>query len=254
METENNNVLYMHTRKTDGGIFYIGIGNKKRTKSKRNRSEHWHNTIKKYDYVISILAENLSWERACELEIKMIAFYGRQKPNPKNLNYGCLINQTDGGDGYSGGFAWNKGITPTDEVKSKISNTLKGKLVGEKNPFYKKTHTEESRKKMSEKQKDKVLSEDHKLKIAVGNTGKIVSDETRKKISVSGKGKKKPTISKAFKGSGNPQSKFNEVDIKNIRFNGLNKIMSVSNIAKKYKVGIVCIYNILKYKTYTEVL
>jgi group I intron endonuclease len=155
-----NNVLYIHTRKTDGVIFYVGIGNKERPKSKRNRNKHWKGIVKKYGYNVQILCENLDWSRACELEKMMIAFYGR---SDKGL--GTLVNQTDGGDGFNGGSAWNKGITPTEEVKQKISNTLVGKMCGDKNPFYKKKHSDESRMKMSESQRNRPpASEETKLK------------------------------------------------------------------------------------------
>lgn len=135
METENNNVLYMHTRKSDGRIFYIGIGSKKRSKSRKGRSDFWYNIVNKHNRNITILAENLSWERACELENKMIAFYGRIMPNPKNKNYGCLCNLTDGGDG-------GKGRIVSDEEKQGMSERVSGDknpmfgANGEKNPMF----------------------------------------------------------------------------------------------------------------------
>jgi len=89
--------LYMHTRKSDGRIFYIGIGDENRPNDKAGRNQYWHNTVNLHDYNVTILAENLSWERACDLEIKMIAFYGR-----KDLKHGCLVNMTDGGQGAKG--------------------------------------------------------------------------------------------------------------------------------------------------------
>lgn len=44
-----------------------------------------------------------------------------------------------------------KGITTSNEVKQKISKANKGRLAGKNNPMYGNTHTEESRKKISEK-------------------------------------------------------------------------------------------------------
>ena len=112
--------LYIHTRENDGGIFYVGIGNKKRPYTKDSRSKHWHNIVKKHGYNVTIMVENLTWSEACELEVKMIAFYGRIKPYRKNPNYGCLINKTDGGDGA-------KGNVPSKETRQKLSKALKGK-------------------------------------------------------------------------------------------------------------------------------
>lgn len=63
-------------------------------------------------------------------------------------------------------------------------------LFGEDNPFYGKTHSMESRKKMSKFHKGKKLSEEHKQKISKVTKGennprygKPVSEETREKIS-----------------------------------------------------------------------
>ena len=162
METKDT-CLYIHTRKDDGGIFYVGIGDKKRPYTTKNRNRHWYNVVKKHDYDIIILKTGMSWEEACNLEIKMIAFYGRIKPSKNNLNYGCLVNQTDGGNGAKGAV-WSdeakkkrselnikngnrrpsrKGMVWTDESKKKIS--------GGNNPMFGKTHTEETKKKMTGK-------------------------------------------------------------------------------------------------------
>ena len=81
--------LYMHTRKSDGRIFYIGIGDKDRPYEKSGRNVHWRNTVKTHDYDVTILADCLTWARACELEILMIAFYGR-----RDKVGGTLVNKT----------------------------------------------------------------------------------------------------------------------------------------------------------------
>ena len=121
MKTEEKNTcLYMHTRKTDGRIFYIGIGSKKRSKSKSRRNKHWRNTVNKYGYNITILLDGLTWKKACNLEIKMIAFYGR-----KDKVGGCLVNKTDGGEGA-------KGIVISEETKEKMSE----RMIGENNPNF----------------------------------------------------------------------------------------------------------------------
>ena len=84
----------MHIRKSDGRIFYIGIGKKNRPYNKVGRNKHWHNTVNKHGYEVVMLVENITQERAKELEIIMIAFYGR-----KDLGLGSLVNLTDGGQG-----------------------------------------------------------------------------------------------------------------------------------------------------------
>lgn len=169
---QRDTCLYMHTRKIDGRIFYIGIGNKKRPYSFDRKNPHWHNIVNKDGFEVTILVENLTWKEACDLEVKMIAFYGRKKPNKKNPNYGCLANMTDGGEGAKGNVksketrkklskalkgkkkpeghgakvaAYNRNRVRTDEEKQKISKTMTGKLVGEKNGMFDKNHTEETK-------------------------------------------------------------------------------------------------------------
>jgi len=45
------------------------------------------------------------------------------------------------------------GVSRSEETKQKISNTLKGKLIGDKNPFFGQHHTKESMQRASEKKK-----------------------------------------------------------------------------------------------------
>jgi len=52
----------------------------------------------------------------------------------------------------------------TKEHKQKISISRQGKFTGEKNPFYGKTHTDKTKKKIS--RKGCTLSTDHKIKIS----------------------------------------------------------------------------------------
>jgi hypothetical protein len=170
MET-NDTCLYIHTRKTDGRIFYVGIGNKNRPYSTGDRNDRWNKIVKKHKRDVTILKTNMSWEEACDLEIKMIAFYGRLKPSKNNANYGCLVNMTDGGEGANGTIRSeelkqkqrdlmtgknnpNYGISNYDrwvekygveyankrqkESIIKVSQSLKGKMSGEKHPASKK--------------------------------------------------------------------------------------------------------------------
>ncbi len=68
----------------------------------------------------------------------------------------------------------------SDESNKKRSEKLKGTRLKEKNPFYGKNHTEESRKKMREAAKHKIRTKEHNKKIAEAN--KINGIKKRGKI------------------------------------------------------------------------
>ena len=116
--------LYVHKRKSDNELFYIGIGNNKRPYIKGTRSNFWKNEVKKHDYSIEILTNNLTWKNAQEAEIQLIKLYGR-----RDLGLGQLVNLTDGGDG-------SPGCVTSQETKDKLSKALKGKNVGSKNGMF----------------------------------------------------------------------------------------------------------------------
>lgn len=193
-------VLYMHTKASNGGIFYIGIGDAKRPYKTYNRTPYWKRTVNKHGLNVQILAEHLTWERACELEKKYIAFYGR-----RDKNEGCLVNLTDGGDGVVG-------LIFSEESRKKLSGTLKGnqhckgRLVSEETrkklseankgrPSHNKgtKHSEQTRKKLSEARKGKKMSEETRKKMSEAHKGnqyrkgKKPSQETRKKLSEANK-------------------------------------------------------------------
>lgn len=110
--------VYKHIREDKKEIFYIGIGkikNYKRAYEKnKSRNPLWENIVKKTDYTVEIIVDNLSWEEACNKEKELIKLYGRI-----DLGTGTLANLTDGGDGNS---------NFSESTKQKISHTLKGKI------------------------------------------------------------------------------------------------------------------------------
>jgi len=93
---KNKKVVYIHRKKTDNTIFYIGIGNEDRPyqKSPTSRSVVWHRTVKKHGYYVEVILEGLSQEDACEIEVYLIEKFGR-----RDLKKGTLVNLTDGGEG-----------------------------------------------------------------------------------------------------------------------------------------------------------
>jgi hypothetical protein len=109
-------------------IFYIGIGTKKsRAYTDKARSNFWHNTVNKAGgYIVEILYEDISWEKACDHEKYLIAVLGR-----KDLGTGLLVNLTEGGEGIVGlkhnpnigRLPWNVGIKWSQEQKEKLRAT-----------------------------------------------------------------------------------------------------------------------------------
>ena len=208
-------VVYQHRRMDTNEVFYVGIGvDEKRPYDKNKRNRVWKNIVKKCkDYEVEILHENLSYQECKVIEIDLIRKYGR-----KDLGTGSLCNLTDGGDGTVGWIVSEEtlkkmsegktgeknnmfGKTHSDETRRKISEAGKGK-TGEKHSMFGKTPSEETRRKMSEAQKGKTLSDEHKRKISDAAKGRKHSDETKRKMSEGKTGEKHPFFGKT--GEENP--------------------------------------------------
>jgi len=149
-----------------------------------------HLAIKKYgksNFSRIILKECEVPEEARLLEESFIQKFKTLTPHGYNIS-------EVGGSGIMG-KSWG---SHSEETKQQIGNTIKSKgsefgkkiseaVSGEKNGFYGKTHTEESKKKISEKNKGKKRSEEHIQKIKEANR-KPKSEEHKKHISESRKG------------------------------------------------------------------
>jgi hypothetical protein len=149
--------------------FYIGVGKDEkcgrypRAYSHQNRNKHWHSIIKKAEYRIDILMEDLEYGEAEEKEKEFIAIYRKA-----NSNNGILCNLSDGGGG-------TLGVPISEEHKIKISKFFTGKKLSE-------SHLE--------KMRNYKFTEEHKLNLSNSQKGRIVSEETRLKISKANKGHK----------------------------------------------------------------
>lgn len=151
---KNDTCVYLH-KKPNGEVFYVGIGNIKRPFFKFRNNLHWNNVVKKYpDYIVEIVSQDLDWNTACELEIKLISDYKRK------IDGGCLCNITLGGDG-------SKGLQHSEDTKKKLRELLTGNknCVGYK-------HSKETRNNMRLSQIGKKLSEETKLKMSLSRLGK----------------------------------------------------------------------------------
>lgn len=107
--------------------------------------------IKKYgkeNFTVELLATANSIEELNALEIEYIAKYDSMN---KHKGYNLCI----GGDN-------TKGYHHKPESCAKMSKSRMGIFAGEKNPFYGKKHSEETKKKLSALKKGKPLSLEHR--------------------------------------------------------------------------------------------
>jgi len=146
--------VYQYLRE-DFTPYYIGKGSGKRAWTKQRTIPAPLDKSR-----IKIIARNLTESEALLLEIKLIACYGR-----KDLGTGILRNRTNGGEGASGVVGkvpWNKGQKQPSEYREKISKGLlkyqrtmqhqlniNQSLKGRNPTFLGKTHSEETKKKLS---------------------------------------------------------------------------------------------------------
>lgn len=131
----------------------------------RGRNKYWHNIVNKHGYTIDFYATGLQEWYAFELEVQLIAYYGREN----------LCNMSDGGEGPSG-------CIPSEETRKKQSIAMFG---------IKKS--EETKRNMSIAQKGRTLTEDHRKKISIKLTGKKISEKRRLDMVAASVGRRLPS-------------------------------------------------------------
>lgn len=148
--------------------------------SKKGSNHKFHRAIRKYGVENFIVEEVLTVSAPTKEILKKKLDYAEMRLikrfNTKIDGY----NSTDGGD------KGTVGLKMSEEAKKKISEAkrrenlsaeqrkkLSESKIGEKNPFYHRTHSEDSRKRISEKKR----GENHHF------FGKKFTDEHRKKLS-----------------------------------------------------------------------
>lgn len=168
--------IYRHVRKDTNEVFYIGLSLKDDEKYKRaysihSRSVFWKNIVKKTEYEVHIMLDNLSNDVAKEKEKEFIALYGRS-----DGGCGTLCNLTDGGDG-------SINLYISDETRSKLSKASSG----ENNPMFGKTHSEDAVNKIKAANIGRKRTDKAKENMRLGQIGRKHPQEVRDKISASNK-------------------------------------------------------------------
>jgi len=130
-----NFFVYLHRRKTNGKVFYVGKGTRYRHKATWGRNPHWWNIVNKHGYTIEIVESGMQEWWALELERELILKYKDQD----------LANLTDGGEGMSGYVYSKKTLSLLKQrhadpaYREHMSKKAKERFA---NPIYKQAHAE----------------------------------------------------------------------------------------------------------------
>ena len=184
---ENNYTVYMHispSNKRYIGITKVKVEERWRKNGEGYKTQVFYRAIEKYgwdNFQHIIITKGLTKEEAEWLEIELIKIWDTTNRD-KGYN---VVEGGDAFDGLKGELNPNYGRTHSEETKRKISESRAGKYYGEDNPFYGKTHTEETRKILSESRIGTTLSEETKKKISESLKGNTHSEEEKEKILLS---------------------------------------------------------------------
>jgi hypothetical protein len=169
--------VYIYFDPRSNQPFYVGKGRKKRMfdhlkeTAETTQNPHKFYKIQKireetgFDPPITVVHSGLSNDNACKLEMELIEKYGRESNST-----GILTNLTDGGDRGCPGYKH------TEQDKRKMSEKWKGIPLKERKCYdaiIAHNKSEEGRRKNSEANKGKKLTDEDKRKkslAAIGNT------------------------------------------------------------------------------------
>lgn len=168
--------VYVHRRKSDGSIFYVGKGCGRRAWTKSNRSIYWWNIKKKHGFEVDIIIQELSEVCALSMEVATISRVSALGNK--------ICNLTKGGEGVSGlkhseysrnkmsgprpnCNQWLRGKSMPSELKSKLRDA---KLGRKQSP----EHAQKSRtNKIGVKVKDTSMMNIEKRKPVTNSNGEV---------------------------------------------------------------------------------
>lgn len=203
--------VYEHWRLDRDECFYVGIGSTPgRAHSKNSRNKHWHAIVAKLarqnsTYEVRIVESNISWDRACEIEVDRIAFWRSHQID--------LANICAGGRGAVGMRHSAETRKKISEAKKNPSAETRAKISASRQGF---KHSEETKEKL----RGKPFTEAHRAKLTaalMGNKrtlGVKFSEEIRAKLSEARKGEKNSFYGKTH--SEQTKSKIKEARAKQI--------------------------------------
>lgn len=205
-----------------GQFYYIGRG-----RPGRERENHKKLKVPSKDKIL-ILHKNLSLTESVEYEKELIQFYGRK------CDGGILENKSIGGHkGALGVSSWNKGL------KCEYISENNKKRRGELHPLYGKRRSEETKKKISEKNTGKKMTQEQIERLKNKLTGKSKTDTHKKNISIGKKGKqqtekhrKNNAISKCKYLYGLISPEGNIIEIENLKQFSLKNNLPYSSVHK----------------------
>lgn len=186
----------------DLGVKYFSSSHDKSflAEQKNNPSQFRYKIIKKCNTRDEALAYEIKLHNKFQVDVND-KFYNKSKQTSTGFTYDSTGYVFTDEHRKKLSEAQRKRPPISEETRKKLSNAMIGKnnpmhgKTGDENPFYGKKHSQESKIKMSEKQRQRKVNEETKKKISqslIGNKrrlGTIASEETRKKISEAGKGR-----------------------------------------------------------------